>query len=327
MVNDVKIVVVIPAYNEEHTICDVIRAFHNALPESHIYVIDNNSNDKTNQIAQETLDELNCSGGVLFEKSQGKASAVRKAFTEIDSDIYVMVDADMTYPADVVKSLIKPILDGKADMVVGDRQKKGGYQKENKRRFHNFGNKFVRNLINLLFRSNLNDILSGYRVLNRKFVKNFPILSAGFVIETELTLHALDKRFKIVEIPIDYKDRPPGSYSKLNTYIDGLKVIKLIFQIFKDYKPLIFFSLVALLFCLAGLVTGAPVLVEFALTRIIKHVPLAILASGLMILSLISFSIGVILDTVVRNHRFQYELTLLKYFERWSLASDSDQKP
>ena len=325
-INKIKIAIVIPAYNEEDTIYDVIRAFFNELPSGHIYVIDNNSSDKTNHVAHDTLAELNCNGRVFLENTQGKAYAIRKAFNEINADIYIIVDADMTYPADAVLSLIKPVLDGKADMVVGDRYKTGGYQRENKRRFHNFGNKFVRNLINLLFGSNLNDILSGYRVFNRKFVKNFPILSTGFAIETELTLHALDKRFKIIEVPIDYKDRPKGSYSKLNTVADGIKIIKLIFQIFKDYRPLTFFSIMALFFSLSGLGAGAPVLIEFAVTRFITHVPLAILASGLMILSLISFSIGVILDTVVRNHRFQYELSLLKYSEYGNLNAKSDKQ-
>jgi glycosyltransferase involved in cell wall biosynthesis len=320
-----KIAVIIPARNEELTIRDVIRSFYRELPEASIYIIDNASHDKTNCFARETLAEVGCEGAVMVEEMPGKANAVRRGFSKVNADIYVLVDADMTYPANVVRNLIKPVLDGQADMVVGDRRKTGAYRIQNERRFHDFGNKLVCRLINFLFHSNLNDILSGYRVFNQKLVKNFPIMKEGFTLETELTLHALDKRFVIKEIPISYKTRPAGSFSKINTLGDGVKVIKLIFEVFKVYRPLVFFSALALFFFLAGLLLGAPVLIEFAQTGRILHIPLTILATGLMVLSLVAFSMGIILDTIVANHRFQYELLLLKYISLKSKNANSNE--
>jgi len=308
--------VIIPAYNEAGTIKEVITAFHAQLPDAKIYIIDNNSSDATGRIARETLQSLGARGQVLFERKQGKAHAIKKAFFEINADYYVMVDADMTYDAKDVHELLRVVTERGVDMAVGDRHAHGHYREETKRVFHNFGNNLVKWLIRFLFSGQLNDILSGYRAFNKKFVKNFPILSSDFAIESELTLHALDKGFTVEEIPIAYRDRPQGSVSKLNTYVDGIKIIKLIVDIFKDYRPLAFFSGIALLFFVAGTAIGLPVILEFVDHRYIYKVPSAILASGLMIFSIIFFSIGVTLDTVVNKERFMYHLHLLHYQEK-----------
>lgn len=307
-----SIAIILPAYNEELTIRDTLLDFRTHCPEAELVVVDNNSRDRTAEIARATLAELGGKGRLLSERRQGKALALRKAFHEVDADVYVVADADTTYPAADLAALLAPVLDGEADMVVGDRLARGKYALENKRPFHNFGNQLVRTLINRLFEARISDVMSGYRVFTRDFVKNFPILTGGFEIETELTLHALDKRYRIREVPTEYRDRPRGSSSKLSTVSDGFRVLATIFQLFKDYKPLAFFSAFTAFFLMCSLAAGAPVLIEFAETRYIKHVPLALLAVGLMILSLLSFSVGLILEAVVRQHRFDYEHRLLR---------------
>ena len=320
-----KVALIIPAFNEELTIRDVIKRFHNIYPELYIYIVDNNSNDSTNKYSKEILNKLECKGGVIFEKKQGKGNALRKAFMEIDADIYAIVDADLTYSEKDFNSLMDPVINDECDMCVGNRHAKGIYSKINIRRFHNFGNNFVKSLVNLFFKSKLNDIMSGYRVFNKKFVKNFPILSEGFEIETEMTLHALDKKFRIKEVPISYKERPEGSISKLNTINDGFKVIKTIFIIFKDYKPFIFFSILSILLFVFGLWIGIPVVIEFIKTRFITKVPSAILASGLMIISILFFTVGCILDSVIKLHRYNYELQLL-HFETLKIDKYNNKK-
>ena len=310
-----KIVLIIPAFNEEMTIEQVITDFHQQLPDAEIVVIDNNSSDSTSAIARRTLDQISPSGRLIFEGRQGKAMAMRTALSEIDADIYVMVDADSTYASQDVRSLIEPILAKEADMVVGDRHKTGAYRKENKRLFHNFGNSVVRSLINVLFKAQLHDILSGYRVFSRDFVKGFPILTKGFEIETEMTLHALEKRWRIVEIPVGYVDRPAGSFSKLNTFSDGIKVLGTIFSIFKYHKPFLFFSVMSLIFMIMGILTGSVVIAEFFATGYILHIPSAILSTGLMIISVVSLTIGIVLDTIVRLHNQEYELYRLNRFK------------
>ncbi len=302
-----KIAVLIPCYNEELTVEKVIKDFKRELPEADIYVYDNNSKDKTAEIAK------NAGAIVKHEYRQGKGNVVRTMFMDIDADIYVMVDGDDTYPAEEVHKLIKPIEEERADMVIGDRLTNGTYQKENKRHFHEFGNNLVRKSINVLFNTKLKDIMTGYRVFNKKFVKNMPVLSPKFEIETEMSLHALDKKFIIEEIPIVYRDRPEGSTSKLNTIGDGIKVVKTIVKMFKDYKPLKFFGVIAGILFIIGLAFGIPVIVEFFKTRYITKVPTAVLATGIMILSVIIGQCGVILDTVVKHHRESYELNLLRY--------------
>ena len=307
MQNNHKLALLIPCYNEALTIAKVIRDFKEILPEATIYVYDNNSTDDTAQIARDN-------GAIVKrEYRQGKGSVVRSAFCDIDAEIYLMIDGDDTYPADFAHQLIEPILRGEADVVIGDRHSNGTYKDENKRPLHNFGNHLVKNLINKLFRANLNDIMSGYRAFNKKFVKNLPIHSDGFEIETEMTLHTLDKKFLIKEIPIDYRDRPEGSVSKLNTMSDGVKVLKTIFMVFKDYKPLFFFSLMAFFFMCLGLIFGLPVVVEFVERGLIDKIPSAILATGCMLISFLSLFCGFILDTVVRNYRENYQLNL----KRW----------
>ena len=305
-----KIAVLLPAYNEEITIQKVIKDFQEVLPDADIYVYDNNSKDQTNKLAKEA-------GAIVrFEPRQGKGNVVRSMFREIDADYYIMADADDTYPAAEVEKLLEPLRNGMADMTIGDRLSNGTYSQENKRGFHDFGNNLVRNLINFLYKGEYNDIMTGYRGFNRLFVKTFPVLSPGFEIETELSIHSMDKRFKLVEVPITYKDRPEGSESKLSTFSDGFKVLKMIFSLFKDYKPLIFFSLVSLVLVFLGLITGIPVISEFAKTGLISKLPSAVLATGFMILASLTFIAGLILDTVVRQNRMQYELEVYNYYEK-----------
>ena len=302
-----KTAILIPCYNEELTIAKVIRDFQNELPDAEIYVYDNNSKDKTFEIA------MNAGAIVKRESRQGKGNVVRSMFRDIDADIYVMADGDDTYPAEFVHELIKPIISREAEMVIGDRLSNGTYSTENKRKFHDFGNNLVKNLINYLFKSSLNDIMTGYRAFSKSFVKNIPVSSEGFEIETEMTLHALDKRFLIAEIPIIYRDRPEGSVSKLNTFSDGIKVLKTVASLFKNYKPLVFFGVSSLLFFIIGILIGFPVIYEFVKTGYILRIPSAILAAGLMLLSSIFIICGLILDTIVKQHRENYELILLKF--------------
>lgn len=302
-----KIAVLIPCYNEELTIEKVIKDFKKELPNADIYVYDNNSKDKTAEIAKKN-------GAIVkHEYRQGKGNVVRSMFRDVDADIYVMVDGDDTYPAEEVHKLIKPIVEGKADMVIGDRLTNGTYQKENKRHFHEFGNNLVRKSINILFKTNLKDIMTGYRVFNKIFVKNMPVMSPKFEIETEMSLHALDKKFIIKEIPIVYRDRPAGSVSKLNTVSDGIKVVETIIKMFKDFKPRQFFWIISLIFIILGLIVGIPVIIEFIKTSYITKVPSAVLATGIMIFALITAQCGVILDTVVKQNRENYELQLSRY--------------
>ncbi|MDY0941896.1 MULTISPECIES: glycosyltransferase family 2 protein [Priestia] len=305
-----KVAVLIPCYNEEVTIGKVIDDFKRELPSADIYVYDNNSKDRTSEIALEH--------GAIVKKEfkQGKGNVVRSMFQEIDADCYVMVDGDDTYPAEFVHQLIEPIRNREANMVIGDRLSNGTYFEENKRAFHNFGNNLVRSLINRLYKSNIRDIMTGYRAYDKLFVKSIPVMSPGFEVETEMSLHALDKRFHLKEIAIDYRDRPEGSESKLNTFSDGFKVLRMIFTLFKEYKPLQFFSIWTVLFIVAGLAVGAPVLYEFFDTGFITKVPSSILATGLMVLGVLSFVCGLILDTIASLNRKQYELELNKKIEQ-----------
>jgi len=307
-----KIAVILPAYNEELTIEKTITSFGQFLPEASIWVVDNNSKDNTNQLAKATLSREKIKGGVIEELRQGKSNAVRRAFLTIDADIYVLCDADMTYPADEVRKLIHPVEKNQADMVVGDRISNGDYLSENKRNFHNFGNILVKKLINRLFKAKLNDILSGYRVFSNSFVKNYPILIEGFELETDVTIYALDKKFRILEVPIQYKDRPPGSFSKLSTFSDGYKVLGTIWKIFRYTKPLTFFISFSIFFLVLGLLTSTPVIEEFIKSGEIKHVPLAILSTGLEIFSIILFSVGLTLDSIKYHADYSFHIALNK---------------
>ncbi len=302
-----KIAIILPAYNEAQTIGATIREFYAVCPEAELWVINNNSSDDTENIATNMIDKLGVSGGVIMESRQGKGNAVRRAFLEIDADIYVMADADMTYPAERINDLIQPVIEGKADMVVGDRHSTGHYAAENKRNLHGFGNRLVRKLVNRLFDARLTDIMSGYRAFNRRFVKSYPVLVEGFELETDMTLHALDKRFRIVEIPVEYRDRPEGSVSKLNTISDGTKVIFTIARILRYYRPLTFFGGAAVIVGLIGLFTAFPVFEEWIREKYIHHVPLAILATGLEIVAVLLMSIGLILDSITHQDKCAFE--------------------
>lgn len=302
-----KIAVVLPAYNEELTIVDTIKDFHMALPEAEIWVINNRSVDATERLAKEAILNLKCSGGVINELRPGKGNAVRRAFLDIKADIYVLADADMTYPANQARQLIAPVADGQADMVVGDRHTKGHYAAENKRPMHGFGNGLVRMLVNSLFRAKLADIMSGYRVFNRRFVKSYPILVDGFEIETDMTLHALDKRFRIVEIPVVYRDRPEGSFSKLNTLRDGARVLKSIGNILRYYRPMVFFGGAGVVSAILGMLAAAPVVNDWLTHRFIYHVPLAILATGFEIVAIVMFAVGLMLDSIVHQDKRNFE--------------------
>lgn len=302
-----RVAVVLPAYNEARTIEATIRDFRAALPDAEIVVVDNRSSDGTYEIAVRTLQDCGGRGRVLREQSPGKASAVRRAFLEVDADIYVMADADLTYPARHAHELIAPILRQEADMVVGDRISNGRYAAENKRPGHGWGNALVRSLVNALYGSRLNDILSGFRVFNRRFIQNYPILVRGFELETDVTLHALEMRHRIVEIPIDYQDRPEGSESKLSTVRDGLRVLNTIVQIIRHYRPLPFFGGVAALMAALGLAAGVPPINDYIQYRFVHHVPLAILAVGLELTALLCLGIGLILSTIVRGQAAQAE--------------------
>lgn len=299
-----KIAVLIPCYNESKTIEKVVKDYKKELPNADIYVYDNNSSDGTDEIAK------NAGAIVKYEYKQGKGNVIRSMFKDIDADCYLMIDGDDTYSAGNAKEMCKYILDGKADMVIGDRLS-STYFTENKRPFHNFGNKLVRWLINTLFKSNVKDIMTGYRAFNYEFVKTFPVLSKGFEIETEMTIHALDKNFLLKEIPIGYKDRPAGSVSKLNTYSDGFKVLKTIARLFKEYKPMIFFGIVSTLFFIISMIFATPVFIEYFKTGLVPRFPTLIFSGFLLIISMLMLVCGIILEVVVKKHRQLFELILI----------------
>ncbi|MBP3461758.1 MAG: glycosyltransferase [Bacilli bacterium] len=300
-----KIAVLIPCYNESITIEKVVKDYKKELPEATIYVYDNNSNDNTDEIAKKA-------GAIVrYEYRQGKGNVIRTMFKDIEADCYLMIDGDDTYPANSAREMCNLILEKKADMVIGDRLS-STYFKENKRPFHNFGNRLVRWLINFLFKSNIRDIMTGYRAFSYEFVKTFPILSKGFEIETEMTIHALDKNFLLKEIPVDYKDRPSGSVSKLNTYKDGFRVLKTIERLFREYRPFLFFSISSLIFLILSIIFGVPVFKEYFETGLVPRFPTFIFSGFLLLISLLLFICGVILDVVVKKHRQLFELILVR---------------
>ena len=310
-----KVAIIIPAYNEEITIQEVILDFwqysNKMLYDYKIYVIDNNSKDKTNALATEVMTQSNIAGSVMFVKRQGKANAVKYAFRNIDADVYIMIDADCTYWVEDIDKFIDPILNENIDMVTGDRISTGHYGSENKRAFHGFGNALVKTMINYIFKSNLQDIMTGYRGFSRRLVKNYPILFEGFELETDMSIFCLEHKFNIKEVPIKFTDRPSGSESKLNTYTDGIKVILTIFNMFRNYKPLSFFSIIGLVLLIMGLIAGAFPIANYIETQYVYQLPLAILAVGLVITSMLSFSIGLILSSVRRYQNMNFELRML----------------
>ncbi|MCR5094752.1 MAG: glycosyltransferase family 2 protein [Lachnospiraceae bacterium] len=302
---DTRIAVLIPCYNEETTIKKVIEDFRTQFPEADIYVYDNNSSDRSVELAR------NAGAIVRVERLQGKGHVVRSMFLEVEANCYILVDGDDTYPAEEAHKLVKAVLEDGVDMAVGDRLSNGSYSSENKRPFHDLGNNLVLRVINHLFHSDLKDIMSGYRAYSRRFVKNFPVLSPGFEIETEMTLHALDKNWVIREEPIAYRDRPQGSVSKLNTFSDGRKVLTTIFSIYKDYQPMRFFGTLSLVVCLLGILCGLPPIIDFIDYQYVYHVPLAVLAAAIEMLAFNLLTCGIILDTISKNNKRNYRLQLL----------------
>ena len=304
-----KIAILIPCYNEAKTIEKVVKNYKKVLPNADIYVYDNNSTDNTDKIAKKA-------GAIVkYEYKQGKGNVVRTMFKDIDADCYLMVDGDDTYPEENAKEMCDYILEGKADMVVGDRLS-STYFTENKRPFHNFGNKLVRALINFLFKGNVKDIMSGYRAFSYDFVKTFPVLSKGFEIETEMTIHCLDKNFLIKEIPVTYRDRPSGSISKLNTYKDGFKVLKTIGRLFKEYKPMGFFGLISIIFFIISLVFGIPVFNEYFKTGLVPRFPTLIFSGFMLTISILMLICGIILEVIVKKNRQLFELILINIKRR-----------
>ncbi len=304
-----KIAILIPCYNESHTIAKVIHDFQKNLPSATIYVYDNNSNDGTDVIA------LQSGAIVRHETRKGKGNVVRSMFQEIDADCYLLVDGDDTYPAEKAWDLCKPILEKQADMVIGDRISTT-YFTENKRLFHNFGNRLVQVLIQILFHSSIHDIMTGYRAFSYEFVKSFPILSKGFEIETEMTIHTIDKNFKWIEVPVEYRDRPSGSKSKLNTYKDGYRILKTIGMLFAEYKPFFFFSIVSSCFLLVSFLLGIFPILEYFNTGYVYKIPSLVVASMSFVVGVLFFMTGIILQMIEKKHRKLYELYYMKVRRR-----------
>lgn len=302
-----KTAVLIPCYNESKSIKKVIEDFKREMPHADLYVYDNNSTDETSDIA------IKAGAIVRYEYRQGKGNVVKTMFKEVDADCYIMVDGDDTYPAEAGSKIEDLILSGKADMVIGDRLS-STYFNENKRLFHNTGNKFVRKIINLIFKSNISDIMTGMRGFNYEFVKSFPIFSKEFEIETEMSIFALNHGFTIKEVQIDYRDRKEGSVSKLNTYRDGYKVIKIILSFVRDTKPLFFFSIITLILIIIAIAFFIPIYLKYLETGLVDKIPTLIMISTVLILSVIIFISGVILHVLRKQHleNFQHFLTILK---------------
>jgi len=297
-----KVAVLIPCYNESKTIAKVIED-HKSIKNADIYVYDNNSTDDTVEIAKKH-------GAIVkHEYRQGKGNVIRTMFRDLNYDAYYMVDGDDTYPAEQAQKMVDLVLEGRADMVIGDRLSSTYFQ-ENKRFGHNFGNVLVRGLINRLFKSNVQDIMTGQRAFSRDFVKSFPVLSKGFQVETEMTIHTLDKNLKWVEVPVEYRDRPEGSVSKLNTIPDGIKVIKTIFDMVREFKPLLFFGICGLITFLAGFVLGIFPVVEYFETGLVTKFPSLIMAGVLLIVSLLLWSVGLITDLINKKDRQLFEINL-----------------
>ena len=301
-----KTVVLIPCYNEELTIEKIVLNFKKALPNADIYVYDNNSTDNSYEIAK------NAGAIVKREYRQGKGNVVRSMFRDIDADCYILVDGDDTYPAEASKEIEELILSKKADMVIGDRLS-STYFTQNKRRFHNSGNRLVRKLLNTIFNSDISDIMTGMRGFSYEFVKSFPVTSREFEIETEMTIFALNHNFLIKELPIDYRDRMEGSESKLNTFSDGYKVINLLLGLFRDIRPLFFFSLVTLVLLIIASIYFFPVLLDFYRTGYVEKVPTLIIVGVVAIVAVIIFFTGVILHVIRKQHdeNFEHHLTLI----------------
>ena len=303
-----KIAVLIPCYNEGKTVEKVVTDFKRVLPEAVVYVYDNNSTDNTAELARRA-------GAVVrHEYQQGKGNVIRRMFREIDAECYIMTDGDDTYPAEFAREMADKVLRKHVDMVVGDRLS-STYFEENKRPFHNMGNSIVRKAINVLFKSEIKDIMTGYRAFSYQFVKSFPVLSKGFEIETEMSIHAIDKNMYIENVVIDYRDRPEGSESKLNTYSDGIKVLLTIFRLYRNYKPINFFSVIALLLTLIAAIFFVPILVTYARTGLVPDFPTLIVCGFVEMAALMALFAGVILQSLRQKDRQQFEMNLIRISE------------
>ena len=302
-----KIAVLIPCYNEEQTIGKVVSDFRKALPEAAIYVYENNCSDRTAEIAE-------AAGAIVrHEYKQGKGNVIRRMFREIDAECYIMTDGDDTYPASAAREMCDIVLTKNADMVVGDRLS-STYFSENKRPFHNLGNSMVRFFINVIFKNDIKDIMTGYRAFSYQFVKTFPVLSEGFEIETEMTIHTVDKNLYVENVVINYKDRPQGSESKLNTFSDGFKVISTIFKLFRTYRPLLFYGMMAMILAIFSLALFCPVFISYLNTGLVKRLPTMIASGFIMMAAIISLAMGLILDdNRVRNRQdFEFKLQMIE---------------
>ena len=305
-----KIAVLIPCYNESLTVEKVVRDYRRVLPEATVYVYDNNSTDGTDEIARRA-------GAVVrYEHKQGKGNVIRSMFRDIDAEVYLMIDGDDTYPCEAAREMCDKVLSEGVDMVVGDRLS-STYFTENKRPFNNFGNSLVRSLINRLFHSDIRDIMTGYRAFSYRFVKTFPVLSRAFEIETEMTIHAVDKNLNVANVVVDYRDRPEGSESKLSTYSDGAKVLGTIARLFKNYRPFPFFTAIAGILLFIGLCFFIPVLVSFFRTGLVEKFPTLIVSCFVMLTAVLCFFSGVILSTLVAQERQGFELTLNRAADRF----------
>ena len=297
------IAVLIPCYNEAKTIAKVVRDYRAALPEADIYVYDNNSTDHTDDIAREA-------GAIVrYEYRQGKGNVIRSMFREIDADCDLMIDGDDTYPAENAREMVNLVLERKVDMVVGDRLS-ATYYTENKRPFHNMGNWLVKGLVNTIFKGSVSDIMTGYRAFSYQFVKSFPVLSKGFEIETEMTIHALDKNLSVQSVQVEYRDRPADSPSKLNTYSDGMKVLRTIVRLYKEYRPMSFFGLLAALMALVSVILFIPIFAEYLHTGLVPRFPTLIVCGVMGTMALLLWVCGLILDTVAKKHRQLFEINL-----------------
>ena len=297
------IAVLIPCYNEAKTIAKVVRDYRAALPEADIYVYDNNSTDHTDDVAREA-------GAIVrYEYRQGKGNVIRSMFREIDADCYLMIDGDDTYPAENAREMVNLVLERKVDMVVGDRLS-ATYYTENKRPFHNLGNRLVKGLVNTIFKGSVSDIMTGYRAFSYQFVKSFPVLSKGFEIETEMTIHALDKNLSVRSVQVEYRDRPADSPSKLNTYSDGMKVLRTIVRLYKEYRPMSFFGLLAALMALVSVILFIPIFAEYLHTGLVPRFPTLIVCGVMGTMALLLWVCGLILDTVAKKHRQLFEINL-----------------
>lgn len=312
-----KIAVLIPCYNEAATIKKVVTDFHESLPEAVIYVYDNNSTDDTARLAEEA-------GAVLrHEYQQGKGNVIRRMFREIDAEVYIMVDGDDTYPADVAPELVAPILEKQADMVVGDRLS-STYFTENKRRFHNFGNDLVRKCVNQIFHSSIQDVMTGYRAFSYQFVKTYPVTSKGFEIETEMSIHAVERNMQMENVVIAYRDRPDGSESKLNTCSDGFKVLMTILSLYKNYKPLQFFGSISMVLAFVSIGFFIPVFLDYLKVGLVAKFPTLFMCGFVFLLAMLLFSVGLILQTLRQRDRqdFEFKMNIVENMKKQRKRED-----